>query len=522
MSGLQLLRSVGINVLRDVSEDEYAGTDTARALRRKRERVAASLREQIRRDPNFFQARPTAIATGAALEKDRARLSQLKGVAGVAEIQSDPRLSLGALQKGKFTKRPGLVYILQRPELEESTLSFKVAGSYSVEEKFIASAGIDEFNMLHWGEQIAFSHAQGPEVLRTQLQFSRPFANKSGKRGWRIEGVGLRAQYWRDNNQRLGNVTAEELAAREAGSRAHFVFGFDSFARTDYQLADLLDEKRPRTHWTLHGQTALEYRDVNIPEDDRLLTITKLSRRLLPDARTQATNLVLTLSGAMSHDLREHNGLGTLTLGFDTTLQRGIGWLGADYRYGKAAFSGRGELFFGPETAHEFFVRHTQGIARSGDRTPVFELFRLGGPNNLRGIEEGEIIGRRLTYGQSEVGVNALALWQMLRRNPTTKESPNSSAKEETRAEAPAFDFSHLYVKGLVDWARISDPTSFAQTNAAGLKRQAQGYGVAVELRNLAAGEGMQKIHLTIGYARSPQSVLHRSGTIFTSVSLNY
>jgi hypothetical protein len=44
----------------------------------------------------------------------------------------------------------------------------------------------------------------------------------------------------------------------------------------------------------------------------------------------------------------------------------------------------------------------------------------------------------------------------------------------------------------------------------------AGGYGVGIEIRNLPAGN--QRAHISIGWARSPQSLLHRRGVMTIGV----
>jgi hypothetical protein len=268
-----------------------------------------------------------------------------------------------------------------------------------------------------------------------------------------------------------------------------------------------------------------------------LLTITGLDRRLLPATRTQITNLALSITTGVTHDFRRPGraGLGLIALLFSARLQRGISLFGADYKYGKALLSARSEVFFGRLTPRDFFLRYTHGLGRGTSRTPVFELFRLGGPQNLRGIEEGELIGRRLSFGQAEFGVSAGSLWQFLHGRRAAQSSPqagasnassnNSGSSGEEKSAGSGVDFSNVYLKTFFDHARITDPTSFVSIPSGApsmLDRRANGYGFAVELRGLPAGDGGQQLNLSIGYGRSPQSRLHNSGTMFTAVTFNF
>lgn len=549
ISGLQIVRSVSIRVAPDKIDKQFTRTATGRSLYRKRKEKQTEL---INRFRGKLSARPGHIITNDEVECDESKIchgaddcraadrnelcSEIKEFKG---LSSRPYIPLTSTRKPDFTTDANLIYEVLRKLPPERAIGLKGGGSFSPEEKFTANVGLDEQNMLLLDEQVTFDFARGPETQKLRFTLSHPFA-ETGRAGWRLKTVSANVQYFRDNDQRLGNLTAEEIAARETGSTARVSFGYDSFSAKNYFDAQFLAEKRPRTHWTMLSDVTLEYRDVNIPESDRLITITGLDKSQLPSARTQVTNLALAARVGMTRDFWRPNraGLGLIALSLDTRVQRGVGLFGADYEYSKAWLSAHGEVFFGRLTAQDFFLRYTRGAGRCTSKTPVFELFRLGGPQSVRGIEEGELIGRRLTFGQAEFGISALSLWQFIRGNREAKSQPRAGAGNASSDnsgdvdEPPAdgVDFSNVYLKTLFDHARISDPTSFnpaprgAPPNPAPflLDRRANGYGFAVELRNLPAGGGGQGLNLSIGYAHSPQSRLHRSGTIFTAVTFNF
>lgn len=526
ISGLQIVRSVSVKAAPDEIDRQFTRTATGRSLYRKRKEAEAELNEKFR---DRFSAKPGHIVTIQDVGSDeRLMLDEIKEFKG---LRSRPYLPPASTRKPDFTTNTNLIYEVLRKLPADRAIGLKGGGGYSPEEKFTANIGLDEQNMLRLGEQAALDFARGPETQRAQLTLSRQFA-ETGRAGFRLKSVSVNAQYFRDNDQRLGNLTAEEIAAREAGSQAKYTFGYDSFSAQDRANAEFVSDDRKRTHWTMLGDVALEYRDVNIPASDRLLTITGLDRILLPAARTQITNLALSITAGVTRDFRRSGraGLGLIALSLNTRLQRGMNVFGGDYDYGKAWLSARGEVFFGRLTAQDFFLRYTQGIGRGSDRTPVFELFRLGGPQNLRGVEEGELIGRRLSFGQAEFGVSALSLWHFIRGRRAAQSQPQadnaaSNNSGEERQTGGGFDFSNVYLKTFFDHARITDPTSFSSAPGAArsfLDRRANGAGFAFELRNLPAGAGGQRLNLSIGYARSPQSRLHRSGTMFTAVTFNF
>ncbi|MCI0744230.1 MAG: hypothetical protein L0Y58_02390 [Verrucomicrobia subdivision 3 bacterium] len=548
VAGVQIIRSVSIKVMPDDLDRDFIRTETGRALNKKRKDAEKGLNLKFL---DKLAAKPGHIVTSAEITCDQKKLCKesLNCTDAIPEscdtikqferLSSRPRIPPNDVSDEKFSTNTNLVYQVLRKLPADREILLKGGGGYSSEEKFLAKIGLEELNILHFGERLSLDFARGPEVQKVLFQFARPFKNTKVEPGWRLKDASISVNYLRDNDQRLGNLTPGEIAARETGSNARLSFGYDSFARPDYFPLDCKSFKdRKRTHWTLTGETALQYRDVTIPDSDKLLIVTGLNKNLLPAAKTQITYLSLDLTAGVSHDFQRQDraGLGQVSLSLDTRLQRGLSLFGADYIFGKAFLAAHGEALFGKFSPQDILLRHTRGIASGTGKTPIFELFRLGGPQNVRGIEEGEFIGRRLTFEQTEFGVNSLTLWRLLRKT-STKELNRTPCSEELDINeprpAPPIDFSNLYLKAFFDRARISDPTSFNRppgNNLPGntlpgslpfqLDRRATGYGFAVELRNLTTGEGGQRINLSIGYARSPQSKLHRSGTLFTTVSI--
>jgi len=151
-------------------------------------------------------------------------------------------------------------------------------------------------------------------------------------------------------------------------------------------------------------------------------------------------------------------------------------------------------------------------MSTSTPGTPLFELGRLGGPLTVRGLEEGEFIGRKLSADQFELGINALVLWHVVTRKPV-EEMLLRDCLDESTSGLP-FDVSNAYLKVFYDLGRVHDQDSFVNPIA----RTARGYGIALELRQMAG----KNVNLSIGYAYSPDSALHKSGTVYTGVSYTF
>ena len=143
----------------------------------------------------------------------------------------------------------------------------------------------------------------------------------------------------------------------------------------------------------------------------------------------------------------------------------------------------------------------------SGAGTPLFELMRLGGPTNVRGLENGEFIGRNLAYDQSGTGVSVFAISSLFHKTAGDK-SP----------VVGGFDLANIYVVGLYDRGRVTNTGNLGELMSVG--PAAHSYGIAGELHKLPAKGELANI--TIGWARSPQSGLHSRGVMTLGVNIDF
>ncbi len=546
VTGLQIVRHIALKVQPDDLDRKFMDKEVGHEFNEQRRTVAQKLNQQFK---GKFAAQPGHVITWEQIERDRQLLcppAQAKclAVANFLQISSPaPRQSVrnqpanlaantsDETLADNFNDDSALIYEVERKRKTPGALSISAGGLYSPADSLLGTVGLKEYNLLRLGERASLDFLRGDQVQKIRFQLARPFAAPE-RAGWRVKDVSVNVNYLRDRQQRLSNLTPTEIEARETGSSAAFTFGYDSFKPDDYLWLNCeLFKTRKRTHATLHGETSLGFRALNIPESRTLLALTGLRSDLLPQATTQITPLALNLTATLTHDARQPErvgGLGHVNFSLDTKLQRGMGWFGADYRYYKAAVTGRAEIVFGALSPEDFFVRYVQGLGQSGAGTPVTELFRLGGLSNVRGLEEGEFIGRRVRFAQAEFGINALSLWHLLRKTAAAElnRTPCSPTAGTEAARSPLpFDPANIYLKTFYDFAHLSDSTSFlADPTSFTSRRLAQsvkGYGIALELRNLG-NDLTAPLSFTFGYARSPQSVLHRSGTLFTGVSYSF
>jgi hypothetical protein len=295
--------------------------------------------------------------------------------------------------------------------------------------------------------------------------------------------------------------TSGVVWVKSYGFRQNFLYARDArqrFGDNDPALA-------PRA-FRQKGMTPAVYFEIARQPDDRFRWL--ISSHLEARYEWQAMTIQETAGGQISAPVFElRQGIGRDLDGFissfriqmEATAKRGTRALAGDYSFDQWILRARGQVFFGPQHKSEYFLRYERGRAGTGAGTPLFELPRLGGPASVRGIENGEFIGRALTYEQYGAGVRILTLVSYF--HPVSEETENR--------KIGGLDLGSLYVTPFYDRGRAGDRPS------------AHGYGIAAEIRNLAAGKG-SLANLRIGWARSPQSRLHAHGTMTVGVGFDY
>lgn len=505
VSGLQLAQLVDIEVLKSPVEMEFDGTDSEKKFDLKREKVRDALRAQYR---SGFSSRPGHIITTADIAKDQELLGADKDL-----VKSVGDLTSGVEGQTSFPQT--LFYSVSRFLKAEKILSLKLGAGYSPEEQVTGTVALEETNFLGFAETTKLAYAGGPQTQRIRFSFDRPFVNND-TRGFKIKSLGVNVQYFKDDDTRFGHLTPDEIAMNEVGSTAQISLAYDSFSLLDHANVDCLDDsERRRTRFHFTATPVFAYRDVSIKEDNLLLAITQIDPSLLPSSRTQTTTLSLDFTGGISRDFRQSNkaGAGILNLTASGKLQRAFRVFGADYDYNKVNVTLSAEFFFGFSSWRDTLLRYNRVMGTSTHGTPIFELQRLGGPATVRGLEEGEVIGRKLSADQAEFGVNALLIWQVISRGSVAETLRKTDC---TGGEQGPFDFRNAYLKFFYDRGRVHDADSFLAPNT--FSRTAEGYGAAIELRRL----GGQNVNLSLGYAYSPQSSLHKHGTIYTGISYSF
>lgn len=486
-------------LLLEVKDMKFVGGVSFNLTNNESDADAEFIERFARRHSPRLKAQPNHIVDLRAVEQDKIFLGSLRPISQVG----DPSVSDDEL----------IYNITRRPEKVSLTLTG--AGSYSPEDQFLGEVEIAGENFAHRDETYSLKLTGGSERQQGELSFVVPPASGPRPSGGRIRFAGFRAnvQYFQDKDQRLGNPNPIKLRDRETSFGATLSFEFDSFGDKDYiDRAEGLDKGRRRVQHQLRGDFGFDYRDVRIRPRDSLLPELTNGRQAAPNFE-----LLYLLSGDVRRG--KGGGIGELNFFAHAKAQKGISILGGDFEYDQYLLSAGAQVVFGFASPSDAFLSYQRGAGVGSKGTPLFELFRLGGSQFGRGLEEGEFIGRGLAYDRTELGVGVLPLWSLLRRAvPGAKRKPGDGASDDSTSGPPVvagIDLSTVYLKVFYDRARLADTSSLG--DVLNPSRGVEGYSAALELRGLRLGG--RRANLTLGYARSPDSRLHRRGVVVTGLS---
>ena len=185
-----------------------------------------------------------------------------------------------------------------------------------------------------------------------------------------------------------------------------------------------------------------------------------------------------------------------------------------DFNFDRYSLKAEAEVFFGVTGTSDFFARYGRGVSAASAGTPFFELPQVGGADNIRGIEQGEYVGRGLGFDRSEFAVNAVSAWKWVRRKPAAA----SAKADPANTSLGGLGITGIFIGGIYDRARIG--ANSGPSNLFDLTHGFHSAGVEAEVRGLPAGQ--HRVNINFAYSISPNSVLHRDGVFITSVSLDF
>ena len=443
----------------------------------------------------LLKARPGAIATKDLIEGDTQQLYLVR------TVSARPTTSV---VDGVLT-----FDVTRRREVMSLTLSGK--GSFSPEYLLNGSLAFAGENLLRHAESLSIELTGGASFQKGQFKFSLPREIPKVRRAVPIifAGLDVNAHYLHDQSQRLGNPEDSKLALRESAFSARASFEYDSFTDRDYiQQAEGIDKNRKRLRHFATADIGFDVMTNTFKSTGSIPTFTDSGRVVFPS---------LTVRYLGSYDLRNADkraGIGEIDLLIRVRGQKGLEFLGGDFAYRQYDLTAGAQVFFGFSSPADLFLRYQRSVGATGNGAPEFQLFRLGGAQNVRGLEEGELIGSSFATDRTEFGIGLLPIIRGARAL-----FGRSSDDESFPTNLAGLDLTNTYLKVFYDRGRTFDEKSLSRilSPAHGVK----GLGIAAELRGIGF-LGRTRLNLTIGYAHSPDSLLHPRGLVVTGVSMDF
>jgi len=173
------------------------------------------------------------------------------------------------------------------------------------------------------------------------------------------------------------------------------------------------------------------------------------------------------------------------------------------FNYTKWQAAAQVTLWFGWQDSRQFLLRQNLRNGSLFGTVPSLDLFRLGGSDSVRGLQQGELAGHSVLSTSTELGYSLAQLGRALFGNSTNSTS--------------ASPLDGTYLKGFFDWGRTSPNGSIGSPWHEG--DGAVAYGAAIDIAKPSIGPPSS---FTLGYAFSPQSHLHRSGMVFVSANFPF
>ncbi len=370
---------------------------------------------------------------------------------------------------------------------DPSVLTISGGGSYSVEDGLAADLGLNGINYLNQHAQFSATLKVGDTVQRGKLmgQIEQPLG------AFTHVIYSLEGRLVHDRNQILDDKQFGSVEELETGLRPNIALRYASAGLNRAPGLGIV------TSTSRYGalsalDVALDYRDVN-------LKARGLNAGTLQGGTLSALSIKFTqsLTTALGHG--QHPGFNQSGLVFSVSSERGMDILGGHFRYDQHQVKLSETIFFGRNvTRNDAFLRIQKGVGVSSGGTPVFQQFRLGGLDISPGLESGEVLANNFGFQQIEVGFGLPYL--------------GLAPKEQGNA---AFSPTNAFLKLFYASAHPTTHHTFNELlrTGAGL----EGYGAGLEFRSPD-----QTTALTIGYAFSPSSHQHRSGTFVTGIILYF
>jgi hypothetical protein len=471
LRGVRFVSAVNADVVRGKLVGENGPRDFVGATANGERELADILKTSTRRATAVLQSSPANLEGTVPTRAGVLRLfDALRTVAKIG-----PPYDITAADDGTMTFQA-----TQRWVDSEIEAKFNLGVNLDPQQQFTGSGKLRQYNVAH----LPFSKSAeglhetwelningGEEAQKARFDLTVP--REWGKGNILAAGANFAMFFSRDSNQRFGNLPAPgapdvKLIDQERG-----------FAPKVYLTHETGRPWLNRLRW----EGSWDWRHILIHPREGALP--SLADGMLSSLDTMVSNEILRdFTPTVPAGKPPGGGIGETSLRVEAAVRRAR-W-DPDNWFWRPTLLGSADAIFGWSTRKELLVRETWSAGWSCAEAPFFQLQRLGGPRSVRGIEEGERIGRAARALQTTAGVGLPVFWPAL-----------------LKLEGPAAALAGSYLTFFYDRAYVATGQ---------VRYAANGFGAAIEIRNLPAGK--MRAHISIGWAFSPQSALHDKGVM--------
>lgn len=332
-------------------------------------------------------------------------------------------------------------------------------------------------------------------------------------------GVRAVGDYRQDDRTAFEGLSSGTVEASEWSTEVTLRAAYDSHSLADHLRRDAEDPARRRFEILPSLESGLRYEGSWI--NDAPAT-TGLEDGSLPVWRGR-------LGTVLIWDLYQPHraGIGEVEVEAAARWDQGFDSGDGDFDYSQWQAAGLVKVLFGWEDARDWVFRQSLTTGGSHGRLPDLSQFRLGGGQPVRGLQEGERSGRSMVATATELGINLGRLVRRPARSTTSGQESGAGAEggEDGTGEeggkggdSPLGFLEGMYLTAFFDWGRTSPEGSAGDAWEGG--RSATGFGVLLEVPKQALGRRFGS--LSVGYAYSPDSELHRGGVFVVSAGFPF
>jgi hypothetical protein len=478
-----------------------------KALARRRYEVACMLEKQYRRELSSIVGTIPTSGSAWQIAKVIAKSDQVAGPAIPQSASSDYKACPGEPAPSAESSVNRMEFTATRRAVVAELNGTVNAGVQASPHELLTGTGqLSENHMLlqnseTWADTGSLSLNGGPEIQTANASLG--IGRSIGARQTLDFGIDTDLLFLRDQNQRYGYLAGPKFVDEEFGANPNVYLTWTRpaslYALNAVVKASVGEQFR---------QVALEPPAAYPPFLNHALLNHGWVNGFAP-----TFSAVVGYDFTHSHPAATGGGLGQIFVSVTGNFLAARNAAGGDFSFNRYSLKSEAEVFFGITGTSDFLLRYGRGVSAISAGAPLFELPQAGGSDNIRGIEQGEYVGRGLGFDQSELAVNAVSAWKWIRHKPTA-----IPARPASNTSLSSLGITGIFVGGIYDRARIG--AGSAPSSLLDLSHGFHGSGVEAEVRGLRAASRL--VNIGFVYSLSPNSVLHRKGVFITSVSLDF